>query len=131
MSNSLPIKQIFAMGGGGFSMEPKNSLLDKYILGLVDKQKPRVCFVPTASGDCDRYIVEFYSAFGKLSCTTSHLSLFNPPTTDLKAFVLEQNIIYLGGGSPKNLIALWREWKLEEIFTEAWEKGIILCGLSL
>ncbi|MCC5668874.1 peptidase E [Nostoc sp. CHAB 5784] len=130
MSNNLPLKQIFAMGGGGFSMEPKNSLLDKYILGLVNKQKPRVCFVPTASGDFDRYIVEFYSAFGKLSCTPSHLSLFNPPTTDLKAFVLEQNIIYVGGGSPKNLIALWREWELDEILREAWEIGIILCGLS-
>lgn len=130
MSNSLPVKQIFAMGGGGFSTEPKHPLLDKYILGLVDKDKPRVCFLPTASGDSAQYIVEFYSAFGKLSCTPSHLSLFNLPTTDLKTFVLEQNIIYVGGGSPKNLIALWREWELDKILREAWEKGIILCGLS-
>ncbi|WP_445638154.1 putative peptidase YgaJ [Nostoc sp. DSM 114161] len=130
MSNNLPSKQIFAMGGGGFSMELKNPLLDKYILGLVNKNKPRVCFVPTASGDSAQYIVDFYSAFAKLSCTPSHLSLFNLPTIDLKAFVLEQDIIYVGGGSPKNLIALWREWELDKIFREAWEKSIILCGLS-
>ena len=73
--NSVP-RQIFAMGGGGFSMEPENLLLDKYILGLSQKERPKVCFVPTASGDSDRYIVRFYSTYVNLPCQPSHLSLF-------------------------------------------------------
>jgi dipeptidase E len=49
-------RQIIAMGGGGFSMEPENILLDRYILDTIDKKKPRVCFIPTASGDSSSYI---------------------------------------------------------------------------
>ncbi|MBF2009266.1 MAG: peptidase E [Chlorogloeopsis fritschii C42_A2020_084] len=123
-------KQIIAMGGGGFSMEPENPLLDMYILGQSQKERPKICFIPTASGDSDRYIVRFYSAFVKLSCTPSHLSLFQPPTADLRSFVLEQDIIYVGGGNTKNLITLWKEWGLDKIFREAWESGVILSGLS-
>ncbi|WP_273038408.1 peptidase E [Iningainema tapete] len=118
------------MGGGGFSMEPENPLLDRYILGLSKKETPRVCFVPTASGDSDRYVVRFYSAFIQLPCKPCHLSLFNPPRANLRSFVLEQDIIYVGGGNTKNLIALWKEWGLEQILREAWESGVILCGLS-
>ncbi len=111
-------------------MEPENPLLDRYILGLSKKKTPQVCFVPTASGDSDRYIVRFYSAFVQLPCTPSHLSLFSPPTADLRSFVLDQDIIYVGGGNSKNLIALWKEWGLDDILREAWESGVILSGLS-
>ncbi len=130
MSVSPPDKHIVAMGGGGFSMEPDNPLLDQYILGLVDKPQPKVCFLPTASGDSDRYVVKFYSAFLKFSCQPSHLSLFNPHTLDLRGYLLEQDIIYVGGGNTKNLVALWREWELDCFLKEAWEGGTILCGLS-
>ncbi|KAB8319804.1 peptidase E [Tolypothrix campylonemoides VB511288] len=123
-------KQIVAMGGGGFSMEPENPMLDKYILGLSQKERPKVCFIPTASGDSDKYIVRFYSAFVQRPCIPSHLSLFQPPTADLRSFVFEQDIIYVGGGNTKNLIALWKEWGLDHILREAWESGIILSGLS-
>ncbi len=123
-------KQIVAMGGGGFSMEPDNPLLDQYILGLANKERPKVCFLPTASGDSDRYIVKFYSAFLNFPCQPSHLSLFNPPTLDLQAFILEQDIIYVGGGNTKNLVALWRDWGLDRFLKEANEQGTILCGLS-
>jgi len=130
MSASLVERHIVAMGGGGFSMEPDNPLLDQYILGLVDKPQPKVCFLPTAGGDSDRYIVKFYSAFLKFPCKPSHLSLFNPQTLDLRGFLLEQDIIYVGGGNTKNLVALWREWELDCFLKEAWERGTILCGLS-
>jgi dipeptidase E len=130
INNSLD-KQIVAMGGGGFSMEPENPLLDRYILNLVNKKKPKVCFVPTASGDSDRYIVKFYSAYTKFACTPSHLPLFfGPPTINIEAFILEQDIIYVGGGNTKNLLAIWQAWELDKIFRQAWENGIILCGLS-
>ena len=121
--------QIIALGGGGFSMEPKNPLLDQYILMQARKREPSVCFVPTASGDAASYIGRFYRAFGKHSCKTSHLSLFRPPEK-LESFVLAQDIVYVGGGNTKNLLALWREWRLDRILRKAWRQGVVLCGVS-
>ena len=103
-------------------MEPDNLLLDQYILEIAQQARPKVCFVPTASGDSDRCIVRFYSAFAQLFCTPAHLSLFdirfNLPMDALKAFVFEQDIIYVGGGNTRNLIVLWQEWGLDRIFRE-------------
>ncbi len=118
------------MGGGGWGMEPDNPLLDFYIYNLSDQAKPRVCFVPTASGDSEEYIERFYQHFAPQPAQLSHLSLFKPPTADLQSFIFQQDIIYVGGGNTKNLIALWKEWKLDRILREAWKSGIILCGLS-
>jgi peptidase E len=72
-------RQIVAFGGGGFSME-RNTLLDDHVLGLARerglRERPRVCFLPTASGDADHYVVRFYRAFSPELCEPSHLSLF-------------------------------------------------------
>ena len=122
-------RQIIAMGGGGFSMEPDNPLLDEYFLKQTRKRTPRICFVPTASGDADGYIVKFHAAFGRFRCKPSHLSLFRPPE-DLESFVLSQDAVYVGGGNTKSLLALWREWGLDMIFRKAWRKGVVLGGLS-
>src|ERR1043166_863459 len=70
---------IVAMGGGGFSMEPENPLLDDFVLGLSQRQPARVCFVPTASADAATYIVRFYRAFAG-RCIASDLTLWNPPS---------------------------------------------------
>lgn len=124
------MKQIIALGGGGFSMEPENPLLDLYVLQQSEKETPQICFLPTASGDSDNYISRFYSSFKKHHCTPSHLSLFKPPTKDLESFLLEKDIIYVGGGNTRNLLILWREWGLDSILQKAWEKGIVLAGIS-
>ena len=68
-------RQVIALGGGGFSMEPFNPLLDLYILSQCEKLKPKVCFIGTASGDAQGYIDRFYASFKKYYCTPSHLSL--------------------------------------------------------
>ena len=130
MSNKLPQKQIVAMGGGGWGMEPDNPLLDWYIYNLSDKAEPKICFLPTASGDSEEYIERFYQHFIPKPARLSHLSLFEPSTSDLEIFILSQDIIYVGGGNTKNLIALWKEWQLDRILRIAWNKGIILCGVS-
>ena len=124
------MRQIIAMGGGGFSMEPDNPLLDQYILQQVNNPKPKICFIPTASGDADSYTEKFYNFFNRQECIPSHLSLFKPPTRDLERFVLEQDIIYVGGGNTKNLLVLWKAWGLDEILKKAWNQGIVLAGLS-
>ena len=130
MSDKLPHKQIVAMGGGGWGMEPNNPLLDYYIYKLSDRAEPQICFIPTASGDSEEYIERFYEHFAPKPSHLSHLSLFKPPTADLESLVLSQDIIYVGGGNTKNLLALWKEWELDKILQKAWHKGIILCGLS-
>ncbi|MBO1004576.1 Type 1 glutamine amidotransferase-like domain-containing protein [Pseudogracilibacillus auburnensis] len=124
------MKQIIALGGGGFSMEPENQLLDKYILHQSKKTSPNICFIPTASGDSDNYISKYYTFFEQQKCQPSHLSLFQPPTRDLEGFLLEKDIIYVGGGNTRNLLILWKEWGLDVILKKAWEQGIVLTGLS-
>jgi peptidase E len=118
------------MGGGGFSMEPENPLLDRFVLSLARRERPKVCFVPTASGDAEGYIGNFYASFRELPCEPEHLSLFKLPTADLRSFVLAQDMIYVGGGNTRSMLALWRDWGLDHIFREAWEDGIVLAGIS-
>jgi dipeptidase E len=124
------MRQIIALGGGGFSMEPENKLLDSYILKQSGKENPKICFIPTASGDSEDYIERFYRFFKNQTCRPSHLSLFRPPTRDLESFILEKDIIYVGGGNTKNLLALWKEWGLDTILRKAWNQGILLAGIS-
>lgn len=124
------MKQIIAMGGGGFSQEPKNLLLDAYFLKQTGKVTPRICFIPTASGDSDNYIRRFYQSFNKLDCNPDHLSLFDPPTADLESFICERDAVYVGGGNTKNLLALWEAWELDIILKKAYNRGILLGGIS-
>jgi dipeptidase E len=121
---------ILAMGGGGFSMEPENPLLDRYLLSLSPKKIPKVCFIGTASGDSESYIKRFYDAFASHPCQPSHLALFRPPAGDLREFVLDKDIFYVGGGNTRNLLVLWKEWKLDLYLKEAWQNGTILAGIS-
>ncbi len=123
-------RQIIAMGGGGFSMEPDNSLLDQYIIKQARKSCPSVCFFPHATDDAIRYVFNFYKAFTRLEARPTYLSLFTPPTSDLESFILEQDVIYVGGGNTKSMLALWREWKLDHILNRAYQNGTVLAGLS-
>ncbi len=129
--------QIVALGGGGFSMEPNNPLLDDFILSLAPRKPAKVCFIPTASADSALYLVKFYRAFSGRAIPTD-LTIFDPPalprqpalTSDIASFVAEQDIIYVGGGSTANLLSIWRTHGLDRILCEAWRKGKILCGIS-
>ena len=80
-------EQIIAMGGGGFSMEPENLALDRYVLSQARSGDPIVCFVPTASGDSDNYVRKFYASFSRFACRPRHLSLFEIPTRDLRSYL--------------------------------------------
>ena len=122
------MRQIIALGGG-FSNED-NLALDNYVLAQTGKPKPKICFVPTASGDSQDYIDRFYAAFNTLNCTPSHQPLFQSPARDIPAFLLSQDVIYVGGGNTKNMLAIWRAWGLEEVLRTAWERGVGLAGIS-
>ena len=126
------MRQIVTFGGGGFSMEAGNPLLDEFVLELTGSSRPRVGFLPQASGDADHYIVRFYRAFESERCRPSHLSLFRRSrcSGDPREYLLDQDLIYVGGGSIRSLIGVWRAHGIDTILREAWERGIVLCGLS-
>jgi dipeptidase E len=136
MASNQGVGHIVAMGGGGFSMEPANPLLDDFVLSLSRRQPAKVCFVPTASADSATYLVSFYRAFSG-RCIPSDLTLFDSPlltrrpgrSSELAAFVAEQDVIYVGGGSTANLLAVWRAHGLDVVLREAWADGIILSGV--
>jgi peptidase E/ketosteroid isomerase-like protein len=110
-------------------MEPENGLLDKYILNLALSEKPKICFLGTASNDGLEYRKMFYDFYSKLNCEPSHLSLLEPPD-DLEEFVLEKDIIHVGGGNTRMLMEKWNKSGLTEIMRKAWDKGVILTGMS-
>jgi len=121
------------MGGGGFSMEPGNPLLDDYVLALARTSRavarPRIAFVATASGDSADYIARFYAAFEQRA-EASHLALFDRTVTDVERYLVDQDVIYVGGGNTANLLAVWRVHGVDRAMRAAWEAGVVLAGLS-
>jgi dipeptidase E len=116
-------------------MERDGSLLDDYVLSLAGAARPRVCFLPTASGDADHYVVRFYRRFSP-DCDASHVSLFRRDQgtggveDDLASHLLSQDLIYVGGGNVVSMLGAWRAHGLDAILRRAWRRGIVLCGPS-
>ena len=122
-------KNIVAIGGGGFGRSLGSLEIEKYIVSLISKKRPKICFIPTASGDNSLYKLNFYRAFSKLDCITSHIDFFSR-TENLEEKILTQDIIYVGGGNTKSMLAVWKEWKLNIILQNAYEKGVVMSGVS-
>ena len=122
-------KNIVAIGGGWFGRSLGSLEIEKYLISLINKKRPKICFIPTASGDSSLYKLNFYRAFSKLDCITSHIDFFSR-TENLEEKVLTQDIIYVGGGNTKSMLAVWREWGLNNILHNAYEKGIVMSGVS-
>jgi dipeptidase E len=127
-------RRILAMGGGGFTMheQDRSDALDRFVLELTGKEAPRICFLPTASGDPRDQVTRFYERFGGWPCQPSILSLFHlgRDRIDPIAHLLEQDALYVGGGSMRNMLAIWREHGIDDAMRTAWERGILLAGLS-
>jgi peptidase E len=125
-------RHIVAFGGGGFSEERDNTLLDDYVVALARRERPRICFLPTASGDADHYIVRFYRAFQASRCEPSHVSLFRRDrgAPDVHEHILDSDIVYVGGGSVVSMLGAWRAHGLDRTLRAAWERGVVMCGAS-
>lgn len=120
-----------ALLGGGFSTDD-DGLLDDWVLGQVRARRPKVCFVPTASGDAPAYVERFLTAYQSRSCEAAVLLLFRRELDDdaLRTFLLGQDVIYVGGGNTANLLAVWRAHGVDRLLREAFERGTLLCGIS-
>jgi peptidase E len=123
-------RHIVACGGGGWPSDPGGGALEDYILGLTRPERPRVCLLPTASGDSDWLIARFHEFFGRLPCRATHLALFRPHPEGAAEHLLAQDVIYVGGGSTVNLMAVWAVHGLGDVLRRAWEGGTVLAGVS-
>jgi peptidase E len=123
------MSNIIAIGGGGFLAEPRNYALEKYILDQTGKEQPRVLMIPTARGDDAEYVARFYAACADLGAHVQHLTFFHR-TPDIRALVLSQDAVFVGGGNTRSMLAVWREWGLPQVLKEAYQSGIVLGGQS-
>jgi dipeptidase E len=121
---------LVAAGGGILLPDSGNLKLEKYCLSLARNAHPRVLFIGTASGDDPVYLARFYESYGQLGCRTAHLPFFRRTPLDLRALVFEFDVVHVGGGNTRSMLAVWRDWGLVEILREAWSSGIVLCGSS-
>jgi dipeptidase E len=123
---------MLAMGGGGFTMQDRSPALDRLVLSLTGKPVPKICFLPTASGDGREQSTRFLERFSGWPCEPSILSLFHlgRDRIDPRSHLLGQDAIYVGGGSMRNMLAVWREHGVDDTMRLAWERGIVLAGLS-
>ena len=123
------MRQVIAIGGGGFGRTQNSNHIEQYILDQAQTNTPNICFIPTATGDTDPYIVNYYSVFSKLECNPTHISFFKR-TIDLKEHILNQDVIFVGGGNTKSMLAVWRDWGLDTILKEAYNQGCVMSGVS-
>ena len=102
----------------------------RFVLGLAGRERPRVCFLPTAMGDADASVTRFYERFPPALCEPSHLKLFGVPRAGIREHLLGQDAIYVAGGNTANMLAVWRVHGIDAVLREAWAAGIVLAGPS-
>ncbi len=118
------------MGGGVLVPETANYSLERYILDATGKARPRVCFVPTASGENPEYVARFGESYGRFGVETGVLRFFRRTPRDLRAFLFDFDVVHVGGGNTMSMLATWRFWGFDTVLREAYERGIVLCGSS-
>ena len=119
--------RILAMGGG--ALLDRESRIEDFMLGLARSERPRVCYIGTASAHLPERVELFYDAFRERSCEASHLELFGIPE-DPAAHVARQDVIYVGGGNTANMLAIWRVHGIDQALRKAWERGAVVGGMS-
>ena len=120
---------IVAIGGGGFGRNPNKPVIEDYIVNLSPAKKPKITFFPTASAEDVQYIKNFHIAFSKLNCIPQDISLFKK-TPDLESIIDDSDIIYVGGGNTKSMLAVFKDWGLDKMIINAYKQGKILSGVS-
>ncbi len=127
-----PAARILVLGGHEFNRRSGNDAIVEAVVELADSSRPRVCLLPTASGDPEDQIASFRRSFGDRGCVPSSISLFRLgiDRIDVRQHLMAQDVIYAGGGSMVNLVAIWRAHGLDRILRECWEEGILICGQS-
>ncbi len=121
---------VVAAGGALLVPDSGNFKLESYCLSLARNPSPRVLFVGTASGDDPGYLSRFYESYGRLGCRTAHLPFFRRTPVDLRGFVFDFDVVHVGGGNTRSMLAVWRDWGMDAILRDGCAQGIVLCGSS-
>lgn len=121
-------KKIVAIGGGGFTHESDNTL-DQFFLDQCSKKKIKLGFLATASRDDKKKINLFYKKFENKNLELSHFNL-TQKIDGFSSWILNKDIIYVGGGNTSFMLDIWRKNSLDKIFKKAYENGIVLAGVS-
>jgi peptidase E len=100
-------------------------------LSGVEGRAPRICHVGTAGGDQQYFNALFIEAAQAAGMVGTNLNLFPMPNvTDPEALLLDQDVVWVGGGSVANLLAVWKLHGLDEPLRAAWQAGVVLAGVS-
>ncbi|MEZ5115459.1 MAG: peptidase E [Candidatus Nanopelagicales bacterium] len=131
---TAPTRRILATSGGfvptdRWGVAAPGGLI-REALRLSGSQRPTVCLVMTAAGDDPAYLARSYAALSSLSCDVTHLALFPQPNADVEATIAAADVVWVGGGSVANLLALWRLHGVDTALRAAWERGAVLAGVS-
>ena len=121
-------KKIISIGGGGFTHETDESL-DQFVLNQLSVKNFKIGFLATASKDNQKKIDLFYKRFENNCSELSHFNLCTK-TEGFKDWILNKDIIYVGGGNTFYMLEIWKKNNLIKIFKEGYSKGIILSGVS-
>ena len=126
-------RRIVAMGGGTFQVQPNDGRLDAFLLELArersGRDRPRICYIPTAAADSEDTLADYYAAFGDRA-EASHLGLFNRTIDDVAAHLLAQDVVFIAGGNTVSMLAVWRAHGVDEALLGAWEAGVMMSGVS-
>jgi dipeptidase E len=122
-------QRILAIGGASLGATSTDWPLHQYLLDLSGQERPRICLVGAASGEDAGNRADFYATFARRAEAT-HLDLFGRRIDDVEAFLLEQDVIYVGGGNTANMLAIWRVHGVDKALRAAWERGVVLAGWS-
>src|SRR5689334_23303453 len=124
-------RHVIAIGGGMRVPEGLVPVHMVYAMRLSGRPEPRICVLNTAGGDDPRWALHMYERFAGYPARLSHLALFPMPNVeDPEDFLLSQDIIFVGGGSVANMVAVWRVHGIDQILRKAWQAGIVLAGSS-
>jgi len=122
---------VLAVGGGMLMPRDAVPLQVKYAIELTGQARPRLCVLNTAVGDDPNAYLRFYDRLAETPARVRHLALFPMPNvTDPEDLLMSQDVIFVGGGSVANMVAVWRVHGIDEILRKAWHAGIVLAGSS-
>jgi peptidase E len=122
-------QRIVAMGGVQLAPGSVDAPMHQFVLDLTGQERPRICFLGTASGEHGEGRAAFYATFARIAEPT-HLDLFGRTVADIEGFLLDQDVIYVAGGNTANMLAIWRLHGVDKALKRAWEEGVVLAGWS-
>ena len=126
----MKARQVFAVGGRFHVETWQEPLLQRHLLSLAGVASPRVCLLAGAVGDNPGAIEKFYREMGEYDCRLAHLNIYNPVTRDFVDYFSGMDIVYVNGGSTRNLLTVWRDWGVDVGLRAAWEAGVVMSGTS-